>query len=534
MLKVLIADDEVKVCKLICCLIDWSSLGMEITGVVHNGEEALEFIKDRQPDIVITDIRMPETNGLDLIQQAKEWNENINFIIISGYNHFEYAQNAIKFGVEDYILKPIKKKELLLSLNKIIEKQNALEESACEKESLIQRIHTDTSKTRASFMTRILQPDSNSPPLTCLEEINTQYYCNFNGEFYQMMIIQPIFYEQIEEETLNTFFTAKVSNLITSIFHYFQELIVTGKREIVYCLFNGSQENMQYLKRELKQLRKTIMDLQDVFVKMKVYIFTSNLHTGIESLPLCVEEAVHASYDKLITFNSIVEYHGTAESANVADFLTVQLRKNFLSAIETLDTASLTLIIETLSKTLQQSTANGKLIYDVYHELLNIFSYGIKSFNYAINYETIITDLLNEFNYFTSIHDLMSNLLSVMQQSLEDYQNQKSLENTRPIRMAKQYINTYYYKPLTLEMIGKEIGLNPSYFSSIFKKETGISFVDYLNEIRIEHAKHLLLQNHRSISQICEAVGYHDMKYFTKRFKKSTGLSPTDYLKLYS
>ena len=119
MLKVLIADDERKVCQLIEKLIDWQALDMQVTATAENGIEALERIKEHHPDIVITDIRMPGYDGLDLIRLGQEINPRMEFIIISGYRHFEYAQTAIRYGVNAYILKPIKKDELTGTLKKL-------------------------------------------------------------------------------------------------------------------------------------------------------------------------------------------------------------------------------------------------------------------------------------------------------------------------------------------------------------------------------------------------------------------------------
>ncbi|NLM13225.1 MAG: response regulator, partial [Epulopiscium sp.] len=112
MIRVVVADDEEKVYQLICSLIDWKALDMEIVGVAHNSIEALELIQSLHPDIMITDIRMPGYDGLELINRGKQIKNGIEFIIISGYNHFEYAQTAIKYGVSDYLLKPIKKNGL--------------------------------------------------------------------------------------------------------------------------------------------------------------------------------------------------------------------------------------------------------------------------------------------------------------------------------------------------------------------------------------------------------------------------------------
>lgn len=103
MMKVLIADDEKKVAKLICQLVDWQQWGLEVMGVVHDGRQALELIRSEKPDIVITDIRMPGLNGIELIQEVQKEERQIFFVIISGYSEFKYAQQTLKLGVEDYL-----------------------------------------------------------------------------------------------------------------------------------------------------------------------------------------------------------------------------------------------------------------------------------------------------------------------------------------------------------------------------------------------------------------------------------------------
>ena len=119
MWKVLIADDEKLICRLVQALVDWPSLGMTVAATAENGLDALKLIEECNPDILITDIRMPGCNGLELIRQAKEICPELEIIIISGYAHFEYAQSAISYGVGNYILKPINQQELNETLEKI-------------------------------------------------------------------------------------------------------------------------------------------------------------------------------------------------------------------------------------------------------------------------------------------------------------------------------------------------------------------------------------------------------------------------------
>ena len=119
MIRVIVADDEEKVAQLVCNLVDWQALGMEVVGVAHNGLEALALIRSQAPHIVVTDIRMPGCDGLELIRQAKGINPELEFIIISGYRHFDYAQSAIRHGVSDCLLQPVNKAELTVTLEKM-------------------------------------------------------------------------------------------------------------------------------------------------------------------------------------------------------------------------------------------------------------------------------------------------------------------------------------------------------------------------------------------------------------------------------
>ena len=137
MIKVLIVDDEFRVCQLICNLIDWGSLDMQIIGVAHNGIEARELARETVPDLVITDIRMPGYDGMELLKRARIQNPDMEFIIISGYSHFEYAQTAIRYGVSDYILKPVNEEALNATLQKV--RQRYMEHQVLTEKNLEQK-----------------------------------------------------------------------------------------------------------------------------------------------------------------------------------------------------------------------------------------------------------------------------------------------------------------------------------------------------------------------------------------------------------
>ncbi|EOR27020.1 AraC family transcriptional regulator, partial [Clostridium sartagoforme AAU1] len=179
MMKVIIADDEVKVCQLIYKLIDWKELDMEVVGISHNGIDALEQVKEKKPDIVITDIRMPGYDGIELIRLCREINEYIDFIIISGYAQFEYAQKVIKYGVCDYLLKPIKKEELINNLEKMKEKYADRMNKLTNEEKLKARLKVDIEKLRSRIFTEILLNKSIQNLDLKIQNINEEYHYKF-------------------------------------------------------------------------------------------------------------------------------------------------------------------------------------------------------------------------------------------------------------------------------------------------------------------------------------------------------------------
>lgn len=187
MIKVLIADDEKLICRLVQALADWKTLGMEVAGTAENGLEALELVEKLEPDILITDIRMPACDGPELIRRAKELRPQLEIVIISGYAHFEYAHSAIQYGVGDYLLKPIKKDELMETLRKT--------KARCEKHVLTESsmpggLHEqpyDLQYLRSTLVKDMLLPN---PPLLSEERLRDTYHFQMQGNTYQVFLLK--------------------------------------------------------------------------------------------------------------------------------------------------------------------------------------------------------------------------------------------------------------------------------------------------------------------------------------------------------
>lgn len=184
MLKVIIVDDENKIIKLIRYLVDWSSYDMEIAGTANDGQTALSLILSQKPDIVITDVRIPNFTGVELVQKTLTAGLCPYFIIISGYSDFKYAQQAIKLGVEDYLLKPIKKNDLDAALTKIISKNNIAHENSLQVERLLNTLSKNEHQVKSQLLTDLLIKHA-SLENSAVKEL---YNCEFSGDSFRCII----------------------------------------------------------------------------------------------------------------------------------------------------------------------------------------------------------------------------------------------------------------------------------------------------------------------------------------------------------
>lgn len=174
----------------------------------------------------------------------------------------------------------------------------------------------------------------------------------------------------------------------------------------------------------------------------------------------------------------------------------------------------------------------GQMVYECFLETAEACLSGIRQ-NEKINEEEIKQELLCRYHMCNSVEAAFALLENYIGGLLRTYSEQKEKKEMRPITEAKKYIQEHFQEPLKLEEVSRVIGFNATYFSTVFKKETGKSFLDYLTEVRMNKAKQLLCRGDLSVNDVAEEVGYQDLKYFSKLFKKAAGISPSDYKKLY-
>lgn len=209
MIRVLVADDEEKVCQLICKLIHWEELEMKLVGTASNGIGALQMIEAEHPDLVLTDIRMPGYDGMELLKRARIQNPDMEFIIISGYSHFEYAQTAIRYGVSDYILKPVNEEALNATLQKV--RQRYMEHQVLTEKNLEQKKQQVLDQARVRETLWMDLEYARIP--RNMEALNEKYWYHFQEGKFRTFLIQA---DVKNNENLSENYADNVMELVNS------------------------------------------------------------------------------------------------------------------------------------------------------------------------------------------------------------------------------------------------------------------------------------------------------------------------------
>jgi two-component system response regulator YesN len=533
MIRVIIADDEIRICKLIINLINWDELGMEIVGAADNGIDALSMIEKENPDIVITDIRMPGYDGLEMIEKAKNINEEIEFIIISGYEEFAYAQKAIEYGVKDYLCKPINKESLLKALCRVNDSLKIKNrQSSLEKEYQI--IKKDIWKIRASFLKNLILFNADGLKEYSQKEINQNHYFHFREGNFRVISIK-IDSSGKANQNIDKIITKMAGTIQRSLLEQTYDAEIIHSNSNLYVLIN-------YRPDEKEKIESVFIKILNEF-KSRLATFGLMITIGygedvedLKEIATSIESAKGAIDDRILKGTGrIIEFSGTKSGEIYNEDRYYEFTKKFMKAVELVDPKEIKKVINTLKEELSRQSISGSELKRLAREMGNTYYIIMRKNKIRINDALEEqAQLENTIDNCYSMELLFQELADHITLSLSKLSEDKNQKNLGQIRQAKIYIEENYMKNITLEDLGSYLGFNPSYFSSLFKKETGTSFIEYLSKIRMEKAKELLKEPGLRIQDICLMVGYNDVKYFTKLFIKHTGLKPNEFRKIFA
>ena len=536
MIKVLVADDELKVIQLIEHLVDWQAFDMEIVGRVNDGEKALETICRLQPDLVVTDIRMPVINGIELVQKAQEAGLDPFFVMISGYSEFEYAQRAIQLGVEDYLLKPLRQKDLESVLAKIRDKYYARMETDAARSSYLR----NRKREKEQFLTDLLVHRRLDVFELTEEELTDLYGFSLTGEYIECAILR-VFTGAAgftsDESDVYRFVLPKLHEIVNeNIAHLCTEYVSTVHHNDILALISHDGETKAAIMEELGKMKPRLLNYRNICPDLKIAIGISKPVSSLRQIPDAYRDARDALAKRFLAQDSFIFFSDGyyPRPQQESTLFTAQDRKQLLSRIEVLDIPGFRELSGEYFRRMKETPAGSGDVSYTYRTLCESFLFGVRSFEgQAARMEETEEALRSAFDRVFSLDELYAFYTDTCAECLGRCEQEKKSIEDKPIRLAKQYIQKHYSEAISLETVSAEVGFNPAYFSTVFKKATGTNFMDYVKTVRVENAKDLLARTRMDVASVAQAVGYTDIKYFTRLFRQLTSLTPSDYRKLH-
>ena len=516
-MKVVVLDDEERVCKLVCALIPWSRMDLELAGTAADGVSGLDLIKRENPDLLITDIRMPGMDGLKLIESAKAFNENLQVIIISGYRQFDYAQQAIKFGVSDYLLKPLKQQELEEALKKMLVIYHEQQATLAVRNNL----KTDKNTIRNYYLEKLIKEKEGGEKFTSFfhsSDLLCLCLVKVDGDFSE--------YDDKARDVIREKLKATCSPYLTSFPDW--ELIYSPQLKGFPLLLCYDYDQRGMIKTKLREaLLALCVTFQELFENLQVSLSIGEEVDSPALLDISVQKAVATSYLRLDHIGERFLYSEHAKAS--MDSNLIKTSKQLMEQMLISDLASSEQIALHIIEPLEHldSATFFPTVAEIATKCADLVATLSPSSPSFLKY-------INKLPYLGDRKQILENLHLALHEGYMLVEKTRQEDSARPIKLAKTYILEHYGdSQLSLESVSDLIKLNSTYFSALFKKNENQGFAQYVKDTRMQAAKKLLVSTNIQIKEIAEKVGYRDPKLFAKCFKKALGIKPLDYRKLY-
>lgn len=525
----LIIDDEIYVVSLIEKLIDWHLLGMEIVGTANDGMDALTMVAELHPDIVIVDVRMPGYDGIKFMEKVREINHHVHFIVISGHKKFEYAKSAMKYNVEDYLLKPISKKELEHTLWNLRQKLETKQEDA----NTISQL--DVSKNKLKYhLAELLLEDNKELLGQSVEQINDSYFTSLANGMFQCLLVKIDSTDHTMEKThLQNLLSKMEAAISSSLTGLCKDIITITRDSCLWCFICCEKAALPEIHNTLKPIHRQQKSVLEKFENLYVTTTAGQPQDSFQKLPLsrrsayrCVLSRTVLGVDRIITYDMIKEDPGTLEIV-CAD----TRKKKLEDAIKSLSSEQIHMqIIEAFSRAEEYKYKNTLIFHEVSAFILNLFYEYVHSVQiYKGTKEELTNELYLTMQFACSGNEVSRILNQYLKRFIVHYVKENETGENPAVRIAKRYIADQYKNSISLNSMAKIVHLSPVYFSILFKKEEGINFLDYLNQYRIDISKKLLKDVKYNVNEVAGLCGFQDARYFSKLFKKNVGITPKEY-----
>lgn len=534
-IKVFLVEDEMVIRRGIKNSIDWEKEGYIFCGEASDGELAYPMIIKEKPDILITDIRMPFMDGLELCKLVKKELPNIKILILSGYDEFDYAKEAIRLGVTEYLLKPISSGKLLEALNGVSESIRREKEDKDLVRKYMEEMRENTEHEKQKFFEQMI---AGNLSMADALETGKKYEMNLSAGMYNLLLFRFTLGKE----------NRKSGELLGEAEYAIEKL--TERLEYVFEFQRGVEgwafllmaDNEEQMSERVKELSK---DLEEIMKNYSTIAYFGGIGQPVARLMELeesfreAERALAARFtmelNRIISVEDIrmAQNVDTLDDIEITSFGEIEKTRTMLEkflnngAEDEIDEFVDVYINELPEENLKSVLMRQYIIMDAYIVMMS-FCEKIEGIEGEMQAQS--EELKNSMKTIQTLEEIKNYIRMLLKKIIGVRDTISGRRYSDIIEIAKDQIRkTYMSDEISLNTIAAEVGMSPSYFSSIFSKEMGKTFVEYLTEIRMDRAKELLMCSSMKTSEIGYEVGYKDPHYFSYIFKKTQNCTPKEF-----
>lgn len=540
MYKVMVVEDEKLIRRGIIQGIKWNELGFEVIAEAKNGVEALEKLKEENIDVVITDIKMPIMDGIELSKKIREEYNNIEIVILSGFSEFDYAREAIRFNAYEYLLKPTKKAKLIEIFERIKIK---LDQEKENKKKLIANnviLNEGYENLRKEFILGIL--DGNRQVLNDIKSSMDKLELDIDGELFVSAVIDINITdakERIEcawgndSRAITYVYKNVVDEVLKNVENSISVIRSINEIDIIFYFSDKKHQN-EYIIKILEEINDKLKSIVFKDSNVKVVIGVGLSYSSILQVSKSYKQAKKAIEEIFFDGNKCIKIFNNSQFEFEQQWI-----KNFTKDAYLISNTIINGDKEELEKLINKifnKFIENKITPKRIKEYCYILQFTLISNSYGLIDKNETLKIHSQFDYVIKKSDSLKELreeiikLSIVTSDEFIKLNNKLISDEEIIiNKSKKYIKSNYSKKITLDSISEEVHLSPSYFSVLFKKITGETYIDYLQKVRMRAAKKMLEDSTKKVYEIAFDIGYSDYKYFASKFKKIVGATPKEY-----
>ena len=522
---VLLADDEEEVIQVILKKINWNAIGFSVIGYATNGVKAFEMTEEFQPDVIMADIKMPYMDGIELASRVKAQFPATKILFFTGFDEFEYAKEAVHLEVEEYILKPVNSAELTQVFTKLKRK---LDQEIADKrnvETLKKYYMESLPFLQANFYSSLIEGKIHKEEIP---QSLSNYQIAFPGSLFCCLVVHTSF-GQMPEGMNALLLAASVQKQAK------EHLADKWQAKCFSYLENTVLIAQLHHKNEVTELT----DDCDRFCKYACRILGAVVTVGIGQVCEDIMElsASYASAREALSYRAI---YGASRAINMKEIVPGKMGRD--SSTNDTDLLNLFKMIR-LGSTKDVTAAAGKYLSHISFPDKSLLQHHVDVmelisalYRFSVNQDIVVRDFSEDIRrLYNELLDMEPDVLrkwlvDVSLSLREKIFSARSRSTKSIVKKAEEYVDNHYMdEELSLDSVCKVLGVSNSYFSTMFKKETGHSFIQYLTDYRMEQAAVLLIGTNEKSYMIANKVGYTDPNYFSYVFKRRFGVSPSKY-----